>query len=62
MNKALRPRIRKYQVFNITITEYERDTLEPRFSYYKGGKYVFGVNTQFTQTELENLYLNGFFD
>ena len=54
--------VRKFKVFNITITEVESATNEPRFSYYLGKRFVFGVNTPFTKTDLENLFLDGYFD
>ena len=32
------------------------------FNYYANGDFVFGVADRFTEDDLENLYLNGYFD
>ena len=32
------------------------------FNYYANGEYVFGVMDRFTEEDLENLYMNEYFD
>jgi hypothetical protein len=32
------------------------------YNYYANGKYVFGTEDRFSQEDLEQLYMNGYFD
>lgn len=32
------------------------------YNYYANGKHVFGTEERFTQEDLEQLYMNGYFD
>lgn len=53
--------VKTIPVFDEIIIE-KKSHVEPYYNYYLGTRYMFGVNEPFTKHDLENLYLNGYFD
>ena len=49
------------RVYDLTITEIISSS-SPKYQYYIGKRYIFGVDTRFTKEDLIKLYLNGYFD